>query len=63
MEQSINLCLDNNNLTSQNSLTHLLDFDADYNDLTISMEPSIYYSESDFINKLDKSCIDMSLTS
>ena len=39
MEQSINLFLDNNNLTSLNSLTHLLDFDADFNDLTNSIEP------------------------
>ena len=62
MEQSINLCLDNNNLTSQNSLTHLLDFDSDFNDLTNSIEPAMYYSEGDFINKLDsKSCIIMSL--
>ena len=62
MEQSINLFLDNNNLTSQNSLTHLLDFDSDFNDLTNSIKPSMYYTEGDFIKKLDnKSCIIMSL--
>ena len=44
------------------SLTHLLDFDADFNDLINSIEPSMYYSEGDFINTLDnKSCIIMSL--
>ena len=53
MEQSINLFLDNNNLTSQNSLTHLLDFDSDFNDLTNSIKPSMYYTEGDFIKKLD----------
>ena len=47
MEQSINLFLDNNNLTSQNSLTHLLDFDSDFNDLTNSIKPSMYYTEGD----------------
>ena len=63
MEQSINLFLDNNNLTSQNSLTHLLDFDTDFNDLTNSIKPSMYYTEGDFINKLDNKsdCIIMSL--
>ena len=50
-------------MPSQNSLTHLLDFDADFNDLTNSIKPSMYYSEGDFINKLDnKYCIIMSLT-
>ena len=44
------------------SLTHLFDFDADFNDLIYSIEPSMYYSEGDFINTLDnKSCIIMSL--
>ena len=52
MEQSINLFLDNNNLTSQNSLTHLLDFDSDFNDLTNSIKPSMYYTEGDFIKKI-----------
>ena len=62
MEQSVNLFLDNNTLTSQNSLTHLLDFDSDFNDLTNSIKPSMYYSEGDIIKKLDnKSCIIMSL--
>ena len=62
MEQSINLFLGNNNFTSQNSLTHLLDFDSDFNDLTNSIKPSMYYTEGDFIKKLDnKSCIIMSL--
>ena len=62
MEQSINLFLDNNSLTSQNSLSHLLDFDSDFNELTNSIKPSMYYTEGDFIKKLDnKSCIIMSL--
>ena len=62
MEQSINLFLDNNNFTSQNSLTHLLDFDSEFNELTYSIKQSMYYTEGDFIKKIDnKSCIIMSL--
>ena len=39
-----------------------LEYDPDFNDLTNSIEPSMYDSEGDFINKLDnKSCIIMSL--
>ena len=62
MEQSINLFLDNENLTIHNSLTHLLDFDDDYSDLTNFIKPSMYYSENDFRSKLNpKSCTIMSL--
>ena len=62
MEQSINLFLDNKNLTIHNSLTHVLDFDDDYSDLTNSIKPSMYYSEDDFMSKLNpKSCTIMSL--
>ena len=51
MEQSINLFLDNSNLTNLNSLTHLLDFDNNYNDLAKSIQPSKYYSEDVFMEK------------
>ena len=62
MEQSINLFLDNSNLTNLNSLTHLLDFDDNYNDLSKSIQPSKYYSEDIFMGKSDtNSCIIMSL--
>ena len=62
MEQSINSFLDNENLTIHNSLTHLLDFDDDYSDLTNSIRPSMYYSEEDFMSELNpKSCTIMSL--
>ena len=62
MEQSINSFLDNENLTIYNSLTHLLDFDDDYSDLTNSIKPSMYYSEEDFMSELNpKSCTIMSL--
>ena len=62
MEQSINSFLDNENLTIHNSLTHLLDFDDDYSDLTNSIKPSMYYSEEDFMSELNpKSCTIMSL--
>ena len=62
MEQSINLFLDNSNLTNLNSLTHLLDFDDNYNDPAKSIQPSKYYSEDVFMEKTDtNSCIIMSL--
>ena len=62
MEQSINSFLDNENLTIHISLTHLLDFDDDYSDLTNSIKPSMYYSEEDFMSELNpKSCTIMSL--
>ena len=62
MEQSINLFLDNSNLTNLNSLTHLLDFDDNYNDLAKSIQPSKYYSEDVFMEKTDtNSSIIMSL--
>ena len=62
MEQSINSFLDNSNLTNLNSLTHLLDFDDNYNDLSNSIHPSKYYSEDVFMGKSDtNSCIIMSL--
>ena len=62
MEQSINLFLDNGNLTNLNSLTHLFDFDDNYNDLAKSIQPSKYYSEDVFWKKTDtNSCIIMSL--
>ena len=62
MEQSFNSFLDNENLTNHNSLTHLLDFHDDYNDLTNSIKPSMYYSEDDFMSKLNpKYCAIMSL--
>ena len=61
MEQSINLFLDNSNLTNLNSLTHLLDFDVNYNDLAKSIQPSMYYSEDSFMAKSNiNSCIIMS---
>ena len=62
MEQSTNLFLDNINLTSQNSLSHLLDFNDDYTDLTHCIQPSKYYNEGDFMSKLNtNSCAIMSL--
>ena len=53
MEQSINSFFNNKNLTIHNSLTHLLDFDDDYSDLTNSIKPSMYYREDDFMSKLN----------
>ena len=62
MEQSINLFRDNSNLTNLNSLTHLLDFDDNYNDLAKSIQPSMYYSEDGFMAKSNiNSCIIMNL--
>ena len=64
MEQSTNLFLDNNNLTSQNSLSHLLDFNDGCTDLTHCIQPSSskYYSDGNFMSKLNtNSCAIMSL--
>ena len=62
MEQSTNVFLDDNNLTSQNSLSHSLDFNDDYTDLTDCMQHSNNYSKLDFMNKLNTNfCAIMSL--
>ena len=59
---SINTFLDNETLTSQNSLTHLLDFDDENDDPIQSIQPSFYFTMTDFINKMDShSCTIMSL--
>ena len=47
------LFIDNISLTSQNSLSHLLDFNDDYTDLTHCIQPSKYYSDGDFMSKLN----------
>ena len=53
MVEDINTFLDIETLTSQNSLTHLLDFD-DENDAPIqSIQHSFYCTMTDFINKMD----------
>ena len=58
----MNSFLDNENLTIHNSLTHLVDFDDDYSDLTNSIKPSMRYCEDDFMSKLNpNSCTIMSL--
>ena len=62
MEQTINNFIDNINLTSQNSLTHLLDFDEEYYERMHSMKPSLYYSDINFIQNINTdSCTVMSL--
>ena len=62
MEQIINTFLDNENLTNQNSLTHLLDFDDEFSDLTNTVETSRYYSSADIIQKIESnSCTIMSI--
>ena len=62
MEQTINNFIDNINLTSQNSLTHLLDFDEEYYEWMHSMKPSLYYSDINFIQNINTdSCTVMSL--
>ena len=61
MEQTINNFIDNTNLTSQNSLTHLLDFDEEYYQWMHSMKPSLYYSDINFIENINTdSCTVMS---
>ena len=62
MEQIINTFLDNENLTDQNSLTHLLDFDDEFSDLKNTVETSRYYSSADIIQKIESnSCTVMSI--
>ena len=49
-------------LTDQNSLTHLLDFDEESDNSINSIEPSVYYTMTNFINKIDTdTCTIMSL--
>ena len=62
MAEVINTFLDNEILTDQNSLTHLLDFDEESDNSINSIEPSLYYSMTNFINKIDTdTCTIMSL--
>ena len=62
MEQTINNFIDNLNLTNQNSLTHLLEFDEEYYEWMHSMKPSLYYSDINFIENINTdSCTVMSL--
>ena len=62
MEQIINTFLVNENLTHQNSLTHLLDFDDEFSDLTNTVETSRYYSSADIIQKIESNpCTIMSI--
>ena len=63
MEEVINTFLDNEILTDQNSLTHLLDYDEEESDNLInSIKPSLYYTMTNFINKIDTdNCTIMSL--
>ena len=53
MAQTINSFIDNINLTSQNSLTHLLDFDEEYYEWMYSIKPSLYYSDINFIESIN----------
>ena len=62
MAEDINTFLDNETLTSQNSLTHLIDFDDENDDPIQSLQPSFYFTMTDFIYKMDShSCTIMSL--
>ena len=62
MAEVINTFLDNEILTDQNSQTHLLDFDEESDNSTNSIEPSLYYTMTNFINKIDTdTCTIMSL--
>ena len=62
MAEVINTFLDNEILTDQNSLTHLLDFDEESDNSINSIEPSLYYTMTNFINKIDTdTCTIMSL--
>ena len=63
MAEVINNFLDNEILTDQNSLTHLLDYDEEQSDNLInSIKPSLYYTMTNFINKIDTdTCTIMSL--
>lgn len=51
MDDHINTFLDNSGLSEDNSLTHLLDCDDEYNELQYSIPPSLYYNEQDMITK------------
>ena len=53
MAEVTNTFLDNEMLTNQNSLTHLLDFDEENDDPIHSIQPSLYCTTTDFINKID----------
>ena len=53
MAEVTNTFLDNEMLTNQNSLTHLLDFDEENDDPIHSIQPSLYCTMTDFINKID----------
>ena len=63
MAEVINTFLDNEILTDQSSLTHLLDYDEEESDNLInSFKPSLYYTMTNFINKIDTdTCTIMSL--
>ena len=50
MAEVINTFLNNKILTDQNSLTHLLDFDEESDNSINSIEPSLYYTMTNFIN-------------
>ena len=53
MTEVINTFLDNEILTDQTSLTHLLDFDEESDNSINSIGPSLYYTMTNFINKID----------
>ena len=62
MAEDFNTFFDNETLTSQIPLTHLLDFDDENDDPIQSIQPSFYCTMTDFINKMDShSCTIMSL--
>ena len=62
MAQTINSFIDNINLTSQNLLTHLLDFDEEHYEWIHAMKPSLYYSDINFIENINTdSCTLVSL--
>ena len=62
MAQTINSFIDNINLTSQNSLTHLLDFDEEHYEWIHAIKPSLYYSDINFIENINTdSCTLVSL--
>ena len=62
MAEVVNTFLDNETLTNQNSLTHLLDSDEENEDPILSIQPSLYCTMTDFKNKMDSdSCTIMSL--
>ena len=49
-------------MTSQNSLTHLLDFDEEYYEWMHSIKPSLYYSDINFFESINTvSCTLISL--